>query len=267
MAEVLGVSESGYYAWLKKKDHPSKRTIENQKFEELILEKYNKNHKIYGIRKIANELVCNRKRVARIMKKMNLRSKVTKKYKSTTYSDHDLPVAENILKRDFTAEKPGQKMVSDITYIPTDEGWLYLAAVMDLCGRKIVGTASGSRMTKELVCDAMRDAKNRTGNMSGCVCHSDRGVQYCSLKYQEQLKSYGCICSMSRKGNCWDNAPMECFWGKMKQEWLNEKHFKTREEAKKEIFNYIWIYYNRERIHASNGYLTPEVYYNQRNKY
>ncbi|MBR1442596.1 MAG: IS3 family transposase [Firmicutes bacterium] len=189
--------------------------------------------------------------------------KIDSRYtKTVKHSKHDLPVAPNVLNRDFEALKPNSKMVSDITYIPTDEGWLYLAAVMDLCGDKIVGEAMGARMTKKLVIDALNDTMNRVGDTDGCILHSDRGSQYCSVDYQNLLKAGGFVCSMSRKGNCWDNAPMESFWGKLKQEWLNEQHFKTREEAKKAVFEYIWIFYNRKRIHEANGYKTPEEYYN-----
>lgn len=152
------------------------------------------------------------------MHENGIRSKTRRKYKTTTNSRHTLPVAENILNRDFKADRPGQKMVSDITYIPTDEGWLYLAGVMDLCGDKIVGVSMGSRMTKELVMTALLDAIRHTPVTEGCILHSDRGSQYCSLDYQELAQKHGFISSMSRKGNCWDNAPMESFWGKLKQE-------------------------------------------------
>lgn len=178
-----------------------------------------------------------------------------------TNSRHSLPVAENILDRDFKTDRPGQKMVSDITYIPTDEGWLYLAGVMDLCGNKIVGISMDGRMTKELVTAALQDAICHTQTTEGCILHSDRGSQYCSLDYQALAREHRFISSMSRKDNCWDNAPMESFWGKLKQEWLNGKHFRTREEAKSAVFEYIWIFYNRKRIHEANGYLTPEEYY------
>ena len=200
------------------------------------------------------------------MRENDIRSKTRRKYKATTNSRHDLPVAENILNRDFAANAPGQKMVSDITYIPTDEGWLYLAGVMDLCGEKIVGMSMDSRMTKELCMNALLDAINHTGDTKGCILHSDRGSQYCSLDYQALAKEHGFISSMSRKGNCWDNAPMESFWGKLKQEWLNERHFRTREEAKAAVFEYIWIFYNRIRIHEANGYQTPEAYYRAHQK-
>ena len=169
-------------------------------------------------------------------------------------------------KHAYSANAPGQKMVSDITYIPTDEGWLYLAGVMDLCGEKIVGISMDSRMTKELCMNALLDAISHTDDTKGCILHSDRGSQYCSLDYQALAKEYGFISSMSRKGNCWDNAPMESFWGKLKQEWLGGRHFHTREEAKAAVFEYIWIFYNRIRIHEANGYQTPEAYYRAHQK-
>ena len=205
----------------------------------------------------------NHKRVERIMRENDLHTKYRRKYKATTYSGHKLPVAKNVLNRQFEASHPGEKMVSDITYIPTDEGWLYLAGVIDLCGRKVVGIAMGARMTKQLVVDALQEAVNNSGNVEGCILHSDRGSQYCSLQYQQMARANGFVSSMSRKGNCWDNAPMESFWGSIKQEWLDGQHFRTRSEAKSAIFEYIWIFYNRQRIHSANGYRTPESYYNE----
>jgi putative transposase len=188
------------------------------------------------------------------------RSKVVKKYKATTNSNHNLPVAENHLDRDFTAHRPNQKWVSDITFIATDEGWLYLAGILDLYGREPVGWAMGERMTKQLVIDCLRQAKKRRRNPRGVLCHSDRGSQYCSKGYQNLLSLSGFVCSMSRKGNCWDNAPMESFWGKLKQEWLNGKRFRTREDAKRAVFWYIEVYYKRYRLHESNNYQTPNEY-------
>ncbi len=196
------------------------------------------------------------------MRENGIKSRVSKKFKATTNSNHRLPVAENILNRDFTVDKPNEKMVSDITYLWTDEGWLYIAGIMDLCGQKLVGLSMSERMTKELVINALNDAYQRAGRPTGVILHSDRGSQYCSHDYQLLLKKYGFICSMSRKGNCWDNAPMESFWGKMKCEWLYGKHFTTRQEARAAVFEYVEIFYNRQRIHASNNYLTPEEYYN-----
>ena len=263
MAQWLNISRSGYYAWRKR--HPSLRDMENRQMLEEIRRIHEEYRRVYGSRKMTQELnkrldrPVNHKRVERIMKENSIRSKVTKKYKATTNSRHNLPVAPNILDRNFTAERPAQKMVSDITYIPTEEGFLYLAGVMDLCGQKIVGISMDSRMTKELVINALHDAINHSGNVKGCILHSDRGSQYCSNDYSRKAEEAGFTMSMSRKGNCWDNAPMESFWGKLKQEWLNEQHFKTREEAKSAVFEYIWIFYNRRRIHEANGYQTPDA--------
>ena len=265
MAQWLQVSKSGYYAWRRRT--PSARQLENRSLLEQIRRIHEASRGTYGSKKITHEVnrksdeQFNHKRIERIMRENGIRSKVGKKYKAITNSKHSLPVAENILNRDFKADRPGQKMVSDITYIPTDEGWLYLAGVMDLCGNKIVGISMDGRMTKELVIAALKDAVRHTRSTEGCILHSDRGSQYCSLDYQALAKEHGFISSMSRKGNCWDNAPMESFWGKLKQEWLNEQHFRTREEARAAVFEYIWIFYNRKRIHEANGYLTPEDYY------
>lgn len=205
--------------------------------------------------------LVNHKRIERIMKQEGVRSKVAKKFKATTDSKHNLPVAENLLNREFEATKPNQKMVSDITYLWTEEGWLYIAGVMDLYGRKIMGLSMGSRMTKELVINAAESAYKRAGRPRNVMIHSDRGSQYCSHDYQRLLNKFGFICSMSRKGNCWDNAPMETFWGKMKYEWLKEYHFRTRDEARAVVFEYVEIFYNRQRLHEANNYVTPEEFY------
>jgi len=194
------------------------------------------------------------------MRENGWQSRVIKKYKATTNSNHNLPVAENLLNREFAAERLNQKWVSDITYVATDEGWLYIAGILDLYGREIVGWAMGERMTKELVINCLKQANTRRGNPQGVLVHSDRGSQYCSNDYQKLLAKSGHICSMSRKGNCWDNAPMESFWGKLKQEWLNGKRFRTREDAKRAIFWYIEVYYKRYRLHEANGYKTPLDY-------
>jgi len=267
MAEVLKVSRSGYYKWL---NHPiSKHEKNNKQLLIKIKELFYKSNRNYGSVKIHHELNkpknvhINHKRIERLMRTNNLRSKVSRKFKATTHSKHRLPVAENILNRNFDTTNKNQKMVSDITYIPTDEGWLYVASIMDLYGRIIVGTAMSNRINTELVCEALNDAKGRIGKVNGCILHSDRGSTYCSINYQRLLEQSGFVCSMSRKGNCWDNAPMESFWGKLKQEWLNEQHFVTRAEAKAAVFEYIWIFYNRKRIHASNNYMTPEEFYNK----
>lgn len=264
LCKVLSVSRSGYYAWENRPK--SARDAENELIKEKIKSIHRKTRQTYGSRKITQELrrkgqLVNHKRVERLMKLVGLRSKLAKKYKATTNSKHHLPVAENILNREFTATKPNMKMVSDITYLWTEEGWLYIAAVMDLCGQKIVGFSMSDRMTKELVINALDSACRRYKLPQGALIHSDRGSQYCSNDYQNYLKRHGFICSMSRKGNCWDNAPMEAFWGKMKYEWLCEQRFRTREQARAAVFEYMEIFYNRQRLHETNGYLTPEEYY------
>ena len=164
---------------------------------------------------------------------------------------------KTLLNREFTAQKSNQKWVSDITYVWTEEGWLYLAGILDLHRRRLVGWSMDSRMKTELVIQALNQAVSRTRAEPGLLLHSDRGVQYASEKYQKLLRRNGFICSMSRKGNCYDNAPMESFWGKLKTEWLYGRKFKTRQEAKKAIFEYIELFYNRRRSHSGNDYEPP----------
>lgn len=260
------MSRPGYYAWDNRPE--SKRSRRRRELITQVKEEFFSNKQIPGAKKIAAKLSTeakpvNTKAVAKIMRENKWKSKTVKKYKATTNSKHDLPVAENILNRDFTADRPNKKWVSDITYIPTDEGWLYLAGILDLCGREVAGWSMGERMTKGLVVDCLKQARLRRRNPKGVLLHSDRGSQYCSKEYQELLREYGFICSMSRKGNCWDNAPMESFWGKLKQEYLNDFHFRTRDEAKKAVFWYIEIYHRHYRLHESNGYKTPEAYASQ----
>ena len=191
------------------------------------------------------------------MRKNGIRSKVKKKYKATTDSNHNLPVAENILNRDFKAYERNRKWLSDITYLWTDEGWLYLAGILDLYDGAIVGWSMNKRMTKELVINTLEEACIRRRPQAGLLLHSDRGSQYCSKEYQEKITEREFICSMSRKGNCWDNAPMESFWGKLKTEWIYGKRFRTRDEAKQAVFEYIELFYNRKRLRSVNGYVPP----------
>lgn len=259
MAEVLGVSKSGFYAYLNRPK--SNREIENERLLEKIKAVHKRYHEVYGYPRITKELendgAPSRNRVYRLMKKNGIKSKTIRKYKATTNSNHNLPVAENLLNREFSADRPNQKWVSDITYVATDEGWLYVAGIMDLCGRAIVGFSMDDHMRKSLVIKALNQAIGRTSAKEGLLIHSDRGVQYASKQYQDILKKNRFICSMSRKGNCYDNAPMESFWGKLKQEWLYGRRFKTRIEAKLAIFEYIEVFYNRQRTHSSIGYRVP----------
>jgi putative transposase len=263
LCETLQVTRSGYYAWDKRPE--SKKDKRRRQIARMVETEFQAGHGILGSKKITEILRSKGERVSRglvawIMREKCLKSKVVKKYKATTNSKHNLPVAENLLNREFQSIRLNEKWVSDITYVATDEGWLYLAGILDLYGHEVAGWAMGERMTKELVIRCLNQARGRRGNPEGVLLHSDRGSQYCSHEYQNLLKKYEFRCSMSRKGNCWDNAPMESFWGKLKQEWLNDKHFKTRAEARAAIFWYIEVFYRRQRPHESNGYLTPEAY-------
>ena len=268
MAEVLGVSRSGYHDWDHRK--PSKRTEEGQEILKDILELYWASHCVYGSRKITKEinkrreLPVNHKRIARLMHEYGIYSKVSRRFVVTTESKHQKPMAANSLQRNFVAAAKNEKWVSDTTYLWTREGWLYIAGIMDLYGRKSIGLSVSTRNDESLVLEALEDARNRAGkrNVVNCILHSDRGSTYCSDEYQKRMKKYGIQCSMSRKGDCWDNAPMESFWGKMKMEWF-ETYCQTREEAIFKVHEYVWSFYNRERPHASNGYLTPEEYYSK----
>lgn len=196
-------------------------------------------------------------RVARIMRKKGWRAKGARKFKATTNSNHHLPVAPNLLEQNFEANKPNEKFVSDITYIWTDEGWLYLAVVMDLYSRMVVGWALSERMTASLVCNALQMAIWRRKRPQGVIVHSDRGSQYCSHDYQKFLADNNLICSMSKRGDCYDNAAMESWNGSFKVEAIHGERFKTRADAKQHIFDYIDVYYNRQRLHSKLGYLSP----------
>jgi len=260
MCHATKVSRSGYYAFLKRPES------ERSKRQKSVLEKiriiHRESHEIYGAPTITAELnntgtPASRGMVSRLMRKNGIKSKVRKKYKATTNSNHKFPVAENILNRNFSAYARDEKWVSDITYIGTDEGWLYLAGILDLYDGAIVGWSMDSRMTKSLVLNALLEACRRRKPWEGLLLHSDRGSQYCSEEYQKEISDRKFICSMSRKGNCWDNAPMESFWGKLKTEWLYGKRFRTREEAKQAVFEYIELFYNRKRLRSVNGYIPP----------
>ncbi|TYP80290.1 putative transposase [Nitrosomonas communis] len=202
-------------------------------------------------------------RVRVLRKKLNLRCKQKRKFKVTTDSKHHLPFAPNILKREFAVSAPGKAWVSDITYLPTDEGWLYLAGIKDLFNSELIGYAMNERMTTELVIQALFRATDRKLPESGLILHSDRGSQYCAHDYQDILKQLGIVSSMSGKGDCWDNAPMESFWGTLKNELVHHRKFKTRLQAKQEITEYIEIFYNRQRKQEKLGYLSPAEFTQQ----
>jgi putative transposase len=265
----MKVSRSGYHKWVDRPE--SKRTKRHKILVRHVHKSFIESRGLYGSPKIAKDLenkgtpVCQRT-VARIMKEEGLRSKTVKKYKATTNSKHSLPVYENTLNQEFNVDKPNKVWVSDITYIPTSEGWLYLASVMDLYSRKIVGWSVDKTMTKELVIQALDRAYNRQHPPLGSVLHhSDRGSQYCSKDYQKKLDLYKMDVSMSRKGNCYDNACIESFHSVLKKELIYLTKYKTREQAKKEIYEYIEVFYNSKRIHSANGYLSPlkyeQIYY------
>ena len=245
MCKVLNVSKSGYYKWFN--GVPCKRALENKQLTEQIRLIHAQSKQSYGSPRICKQLQSqgvrvSRPRVSRLMKQAHLRSKVKKKYVATTDSKHNLPVAPNILNREFAVNAPGKVWVSDITYIPTDEGWLYLAGIKDLFNGELVGYAMNERMTKRLVIQALFRATASKHPDKGLIAHSDRGGQYCAHDYQNLLQQFGMIASMSRKGDCYDNAPMESFWGILKTELVHHRRFKTRQQAIQEITEYIEIF-------------------------
>lgn len=259
---VLGVSSSGYYAWLKRQ--PSKRAIANQNLLNDIRRIHWDNHKRYGSPRVLAALRAEGKnigksRVEKLMRDNNLCAMSKKRVRVvTTDSKHNLPIAPNVLDRNFASLAPNEKWLADITYIPTDEGWLYLAAILDLFSRKVVGWAMRDHMRTELTMTALMMAVQRQRPKPGLIHHSDRGSQYAAGDYQSALAAAGMTPSMSRKGNCWDNAPMESFFHTLKTELVHHRHYATREEAKIDLFQYIEGYYNRQRIHSAINYLTPE---------
>lgn len=260
---MFSIEKSGYYAWLKRK--PGKRQQANEVLDRKIISIFEAHKGRYGAPRITGELheageKCSKNRVKRRMKHLGIKAKAKKKFKVTTDSKHNLPVAPNLLNRDFSASAPNQKWVSDLSYVWTDEGWMYLAVVIDLYSRAVIGWSIQSTMTKQLVCDALMMALWRRGFPRGVLFHSDRGSQYCSHEFQKMLKQYGFICSMSRKGNCWDNAIAESFFHSLKTELIYSVRYSTREMAKQGIFQYIEGYYNRVRRHSAIGLKAPMVF-------
>jgi len=259
---VLGVSTSGFYAWLNRR--PSQRAVANQNLLQDIRRIHWDSHKRYGSPRVCAMLraegqCVSRRRVAKLMRNNDLCAITKRRVRvTTTDSRHTLPVAANVLDRNFGALAPNEKWLADITYIFTAEGWLYLAAVLDLFSRKIIGWAMRDHMRTELPLAALTMAVQRQRPQPGLIHHSDRGSQYVSGDYQHALASSGIVPSMSRKGNCWDNAPMESFFHTLKTELVHHKNYATKEEAKRDLFQYIESFYNRQRIHSALGYLTPE---------
>lgn len=264
MCRVLEVARSGFHAWLK--HTPSRWGKRREELAVKIKTIYQENRRVYGSPRIhqalkaGGESVCENT-VASIMREQGVRAKVKAKFvPRTTDSRHGSPVAPNTLDRQFEADGPDRKWAADITYIPTDEGWLYLAGVIDLCTRRVVGWAMAEHMETDLVSDALTMAIARRRPGSGLLHHSDRGVQYASDGYQGLLARHGLVCSMSGKGDCWDNAVIESFWSTLKTELVHHEHYATHEEARMSIFNYIEVFYNRQRLHSSLGYRSPEAF-------
>lgn len=260
MCEILEVQRSCYYTWLNKP--PSARGLENQELSRQIKMTFIQNKCRYGSRRIRKALIrmgyqVSRRRVIKLMKLQNLYCKTKRKFKHTTDSKHNLPIAPNLLNRNFSPAKPNQVYAGDITYIPTYEGWLYLAVVLDLFSRQVVGWAMDKTMKAALVNDALKMAINKRKPQKGLVSHTDRGSQYASDSHRKLLKQHGIKQSMSRKGDCWDNAVAESFFHTLKTELTHHEIFYTREEAKQKIFQYIEIYYNRVRMHSANDYMSP----------
>lgn len=265
MCKALQVSRSGYYNWLQQR--PSHRSIQGEQLLQDIKEVYHGSKQRYGSPKVTEDLhdmgwKVSRQRVARIMRKEGIRSIVTKKFRGvTTDSKHSFPVAKNHLNRDFHANRSSQKWVSDITYIPTRQGWLYLTIVMDLFDRKIIGWSLSSTMTtQDTTLAAWKMAvKNRSVN-HGLLFHSDQGVQYAAYAFVKEIKQHGAKQSMSRKGNCWDNAVAESFFKALKSELIKHASYQSILQAKADIFEFIEIWYNRKRKHAYLDYKTPEQF-------
>jgi putative transposase len=262
--EVLEVSRSGYYAWRERPE--SARAKRRAELAEKVEAVHRENRGVYGSPRVfralkaSGEGVCENT-VAKVMRDGGIRAKSKRKYvPRTTDSRHGQPVAPNVLGRRFEAGLPDRKWAADITYVPTGQGWLYLAAVIDLCSRKVVGWSMAEHMRADLVSDALGMALARRSPAAGLLHHSDRGSQYASGDYRHLLRSHGIECSMSGRGDCWDNAVMESFWGTLKTELVHHERYRTREQARASIFEYVEVFYNRQRLHSSLGYLSPEQF-------
>jgi putative transposase len=265
LCEVLNVTRGGYYDWMNEPDQtPAQRRQEE--LLERIRAAHEASRQTYGSPRITAELkgggvrVC-RNTVAKWMRKADLRPRRRRKFvPATTDSNHDLPIAPNRLDRDFAASAPNRKWVCDLTYIWTDQGWLYLATVMDLFSRRIVGWSMQDHLRTSLTSQALTMALQARKPQPGLLHHSDRGVQYASEEYQRLLKMHGIVCSMSRTGDCYDNAAAESFFATLKRELINGKRYATLDEAKRDLFEWIEVFYNRQRRHSALGYVSPEAF-------
>jgi putative transposase len=263
LCENLEVSPSGYYDWLNRRSQPGPRELENQVLAKEIKELHTQSRQTYGSPRLRNELVKKghrhgRSRIARIMRQQGLCGRQKGRYRvQTTDSNHDHPIAPNRLAEAPAPNAPNRIWVTDITYVQTREGWLYVAAVLDLHSRKIVGWAMGGRIDTALVLAALNMALLHRSPSPNLLCHSDRGVQYASGDYRQALAHAGLVASMSRKGNCYDNAAMESFWSTLKMELVYRRDFATRDQARTEIFDFIEVFYNRQRSHSAINFLSP----------
>ena len=260
LCKVMEVSRSGYYSWRKR--GKSAREKERDQLIPMVKAIHKKSRSTYGKRRIAEELqsegfFCGEHKAGTLMKLAGVQAKQKKKFKATTDSKHNMPVSPNLLRRDFHVLQQDKVWVGDITYIWTTEGWLYLAVVIDLYSRRVVGWSINKRMTKQLVMDALLMAIWRRKPAPGLIFHSDRGSQYCSNDFQRLLKTHGIRSSMSRKGDCWDNAVAESFFGTLKLELVFWEEYETRDQATGSIIEYIEMFYNSQRRHSYLGYLTP----------
>jgi putative transposase len=263
LCDTLGVSRPGFYAWQKRP--PS---VQQQRRDALLVEIraiHSEVKERYGSPRLAKELArrgvpCSVNTVAKLMHDHAIHAKSARKFRHTTDSNHPLPVADNVLDRQFDPQGPNERWVTDITYVPTREGWLYLAVVEDLYSRRVVGWAMANTMTSRLVVDALHMAVQRRFPGEGLLAHSDRGSQYASEHYQRLLAQHGITCSMSRRANCWDNAPMESFFASLKKELTHHEDYRTRAEARASIVEYIEMFYNPKRLHSSLGYVSPAEY-------
>ncbi len=260
MCRALAVSPTGYYAWRTRP--ASGRATANQTLLTELRQLHHESRQTYGSPRmwrvlVARGRVVGRHRVARLMRHDGLRAKTVTKWRATTQSSHSFPVAANQLNRQFTVAAPNQVWAGDLTYIWTMEGWLYLAVLLDLYSRAVVGWAMGARLTGDLTQQALQMALQRRQPNPGLLHHSDRGSQYATTAYQQQLRAAGMTASMSRRGNCWDNACVESFFGTLKRELIHHHQYQTREEARQEIFEYLEVFYNRQRRHSTLDYRSP----------
>jgi len=263
MCRALAVSAAGYYAWRVRPE--SARSVSDRTILSAIRVIHRESRETYGSPRIWDALVkqghrIGEHRVARLMCQDGIRARTVKKWRATTQSQHRFPVAANTLERAFTVEAPNRVWAGDITYVWTLEGWLYLAVLLDLYSRRVIGWAMSQRITVELTEQALTMALAKRAPMAGLLHHSDRGSQYAATSYQRVLDKYGLIPSMSRKGNCWDNACVESFFGTLKRELVYQRRYVTREEARQDLFEYIEVFYNRQRRHSTLGYHSPAEY-------